>query len=98
MVQHVDVVRRRNVGQAVGDQDDSLFACQCLDLGHDVVLALHVDIGRSFIKDIDRAVMQQGAGQDQALPLAAGKIAAALVQLGVQSVFAAQEVRQPHLL
>ena len=42
--------------------------------------------------------MQQGAGQGQALPLAAGKIAAALVQLGVQPVFAAQEVRQPHLL
>ena len=38
--------------------------------------------------------MQQGAGQGQTLPLAAGQVAAAFGQLGVQAVLAAQEIRQ----
>ena len=83
---------------AVRDQDDGLFARQRLDLRHDIIFAFYIDIGRGFIKDIDRAVMQQGAGQRQTLPLTARKIAAALVKLGVQPVFAAQKVRQPYLL
>ena len=41
--------------------------------------------------------MQQGAGHGKALALAAGKIAAALMQSGLQAVLAAAEIGQIHL-
>lgn len=92
MIQHVNIVRFRDVGQAMGNQNDRLAPGQTMDARHDIVLALYVDIGRGFVKYIDGAVMQQGAGQRQTLPLAAGQVAAALGQLGVQAILAAQEI------
>ena len=86
MIQHVNIVRLRDVGQAMGNQNDRLAPGQTMDARHDIVLALYVDIRRCFVKDIDGAVMQQGAGQRQTLPLAAGRVAAAFGQLGVQAI------------
>ena len=98
VIQHVNIVRLCHVGKAVGNQDDRLAPGQPVDARHDVVLALYVDVGRCLVKNVDGTVMQQCAGQCQPLPLAAGQVAAALGQRGVQSVHRAQEVRQVHLL
>ena len=98
VIQYVNIVRLCHVGKAVGNQDDRLAPGQPVDARHDVVLALHVDVGRCLVKNVDGTVMQQCAGQCQPLPLAAGQVAAALGQRGVQSVHRAQEVRQIHLL
>ena len=64
---------------------------------HDVVLALGIHVGSGFVKQVDGRIMQQGAGHGKALALAAGKIAAALMQGGLQAVLAAAEVGQIHL-
>ena len=98
MVQHVDIVRFCDIGQTVRNQDDRLAPGQPVDARHNVILALDINIRRGFVKDIDGAIMQQGAGQCQTLPLPAGQVAAALGQRGVQAVLPAQEVRKIHLL
>ena len=64
---------------------------------HDIVLALGIHIGSGFVKQVDGRIMQQGAGHGKALALAAGKIAAALMQSGLQAVLAAAEIGQIHL-
>ncbi len=94
MLHHVDTVGNRHIGQAVGNQDDGLLPRQPMNLPHDVVLTLHIDIGGGFIENIDRAVVEQGPGQRQSLALAAGKVGGLLRQGRVQSVLAFQEVRQ----
>ena len=66
------------------------------DLSHDVVFALHVNVGCGFVEHIDRAVVQQRPGKRKALALPAGEVRALSVQRGVQPSLTAQETRQAH--
>ena len=67
-------------------------------LAHDVVLALHVYVAGGLVEDVDLAVVQQRAGERQALALSSGEVGRALGELRVQAVLAAQEVREVHAL
>ena len=69
-----------------------------MNLGHDLVFTLHIDVGGGFIKDIYGAVVQQGPGQGKPLALAAGEIAALFLENRVQPLLAAQEGSQIDLL
>ena len=92
-LQHIDAVRVRHVGKAVRDDDDRPAPGQRADLSHDVVFALHVNVGCSFVEHIDRAVVQQRPGKRKALALPAGEVRALSVQRGVQPSLTAQEIR-----
>ena len=98
LIQHIDVIRICHISKAVGDQNDRLSFSQCMDLSHDVVFTLHIDIGGGFIENIDRAVMEQRSRQGQALALTAGEVGCLFVQKGIQPFFASQEVGQIYLL
>ena len=77
-LQHVNFIRRCDVRQTVRDQQHRLPARQCVNLRHDVVLALNVDVRRSLVEDVHRTVVQQRAGERKALALTARKVLAAL--------------------
>ena len=81
----------------MGDQNHRLFSRQTPDGRHDVVFALGVHIGGSFIEEVDGGIVQQSARHGKALPLPAGKVAAALVHGGLQAILTAAEVRKVHL-
>ena len=55
-----------------------------MDLGHDVVFALDINVRCGLIKEVHRCVMQQRAGQCQPLALAAGEVAPLLGQRCIQ--------------
>ena len=73
-VKHVDFIRRRDIGKAMRDEQHRLAPGEGVDLCHDVVLALHIDVGGGLIKDVYRAVVEQRPGEGQALALAAGEV------------------------
>ena len=97
-VQNVDIVRSGNICQTVGDENNGFCFGKGVNLGHDLVFTLHIDIGGGFIKDIYGAVVQQGPGQGKPLALAAGEIAALFLENRVQPLLAAQEGGQIDLL
>src|SRR2546423_5014486 len=67
----------------MGDQDDGAFAHQPPDRLHDHCLRLVIDGARRLVQDQHRAVLQEGAGNGDALALAARELDAALTHLGV---------------
>ena len=73
-LQHIDAVRVRYVGKAVRDDDDRPAPGQRADLSHDVVFALHVNVGCGFVEHIDRAVVQQRPGKRKAVALPAVEV------------------------
>ena len=94
VLHHIDAIGGFHVGQAVRDQDHRFGACHGADAFHNVVFTLHVDVGSGFVKDIHRAVVQDGPGQGQALALPAGQIGPPLGHRGIKPLFAAEEIRQ----
>ena len=69
-----------------------------MNLVHDLVFAVHIHVGGGLIKDIHGTVVEQCPGQGQTLALAAGEVASALLELGVQPLLAAEEGGQIYLL
>ena len=73
-VQHINLVRLHHIDQTMGNQDHRLGFCQPADFRHNVVFALHIDVGGGFVKEIDGAVVEQRPGQGQPLALAPREI------------------------
>src|SRR6266513_3666987 len=67
----------------MGDQDDGAFAHQPPDRLHDHCLRLVIDGACRLVQDQHRAVLQEGAGNSDALALAARELDAALPHPGV---------------
>ena len=84
-VDHHDAVGVLHGGQAMGDDEDRAPLHQLGQRLLDQELALRVEIGRGLVQDEDGRILQEGAGDGQALPLAAGEPDAALADLGPHS-------------
>ena len=97
MLQDVDLLGVHHIGQPVGDEQHCLFPCQLPDDGHDVVLALHVDVGGGLVEKVHRAAPQKAPGQGQPLPLPAGEVASPFQQLGGKPLLPPEEGCQVHL-
>ena len=65
------------------DQDHGSAAHQVPHRAEDFRLGFGVDGARGLVEDEHRTVLQEGAGQRDALPLASGELRAALTDLGV---------------
>ena len=98
LLHDVNAVAVHNVGEAVGDQDDGLFAGQAVDGLQDVVFTLRIHVGSGLVEEVDGRIVEQGARHGQTLPLAARQIGAALMQLGGKALLTAAEVGQMDLL
>jgi hypothetical protein len=66
----------------MGDDEDRAPLHQLRQRLLDQELALRVEIGRGLVQDEDGRILEEGAGDGQALPLAAGEPDAALADLG----------------
>ena len=88
---YIDVVRRRHIGKPMGNQNDRLCPCQRMDLTHDVVFALHIDVRGSLVKDIYRAVVEERSGKSKALTLPSGEITRLFSELGVKPALVFQK-------
>src|SRR6266566_1651457 len=65
------------------DQDHGSVAHQVPHGAEDLRLGFGVDGARGLVEDEHRTVLQEGAGQRDALPLASRELRAALTDLGV---------------
>src|SRR5580658_5659487 len=82
-VHHEDGVRPADGGQAVRNDDGSLPLHQTVERFEHQFLRSRVQAGAGLIQDQDGAIANHGAGDGDALPLAAGKSYAALSNYGV---------------
>ena len=90
-----DPVGFPRIDQAVRDEDHRLPAGQRPDPVHDDLFALHVNVAGRLVKDIDRAVMQQGSRKGKSLFLSAREVLCVFRQPQVQGALFAGECIHP---
>ena len=81
-----DCVGRENRAETVGDHERRALVDQMLDGLVNQVLAFGIDLAGGFVKNQDRGLMKDGAGDAEPLFLSAGKLAAEAFQDHVVSV------------
>lgn len=96
-VKNVNIVRHRNIREPVRNQDHSLAPGKRMDLRHDVVFALDINVRCGLVEQVHRRVMQQRAGQCQPLALAAGEVAPLLGQRCIQPLLLLEKRCELHL-
>ena len=77
-----DAVHLAQGGQSVGDGDDGFAAHDAFQRFLDGLFAFAVEGGGGFVQNQDRGVFEDGAGDADALFLAAGEFDAALADMG----------------
>ena len=96
-VLHVqNAVRRRHVGQTVGDDRHASKGAEGADDLHDDALALGVDVAGGLIENIDPLGGGEVDGQRQALLLPAGDVRRVLVQHKIKAAPLPHKAVQPH--
>ncbi len=85
-LEHEDRVAAARGGDAVGDENDGAVRGLALDRREDRRLGLGVDGGERVVEHQDRRLAHEGAGEGDALPLAAGELDAALADDGVEAL------------
>ena len=78
VLEHHDLVRAHDGAHAVGNHDDGLAGEQARERLLDLRLVLHVQARGGLVQEHDRRVLEQGAGDGDALALAAGEPRAVL--------------------
>ena len=73
MVEHQDAIGLANGGEAVGNGKDGAILHQIVDGVLDLLLGDGVERGGGFVKDEDRRITQNGAGNGHALALSTAK-------------------------
>ncbi len=86
VVEHAYLVRMHDGVQAVGDHDAGLVRQQVRERKLDPVLVLDVGEAGGFVEHDDGRILQDGASDAHALPLAAGQLDAVLSQQRVVAV------------
>ncbi|CAN4000066.1 Bifunctional chorismate mutase/prephenate dehydratase, partial [Dysosmobacter welbionis] len=86
LLQHQNLVRTHDGGQAVGDHDNGAATGQLGERFLDQSLVLGVRKGGRLIEDHDGRVLQNGPGQGDALLLAAGEISPLGANRGVHTL------------
>jgi len=71
--------------EAVGDDDGGAVGAEFGERGLNEVLGFHIDSGGGFIEQQDGGVFEEGAGEGEALALAAAQEDAALTDFGVET-------------
>ena len=84
--QHADQVGTADGGKAVRDDDGRAAFHELLQRPEKVTLGPGIQGGGGFIQDENRSILQECAGDRDALTLAAGEIHAAFAQRGVESL------------
>ena len=77
MVHDDDAVGQRDHAHAVRDHERGAVAGEFFEHLEDELLAFDVDLAGGFVEEQDFGVAEDGAGERDALPLAAGEAAAA---------------------
>jgi hypothetical protein len=78
-----DAVHGAEGGEAVGDADDGAVFGEVVDGFLDFGFGLGIERGGGFVEDEDGGVADEGAGDGDALALAAGEALAAFAERGV---------------
>ena len=85
LVEHDQPVHRRDGRQPVRDGDHRLARHQPVEALLDRRLDLRIERARRLVEDEDRRVLEEDAGDGDALALAAGELRAALADMGVEA-------------
>ncbi len=78
-----DLVGAAHGRKAMGDDDRRAATLQPVEGGLDLGLGFGIERRGRLVEEDDRRVAEEGAGDGNALALAAGKFGAALAKLGV---------------
>ena len=96
-VLHVqNAVRRRHIGQTVGNDRHASKGAEGADDFHDDALALCVDVAGGFVENIDPLGGGEVDGQHQPLLLPAGDVRRVLVQHKIKAATLPHKTVQPH--
>ena len=85
LVEHQDAVGVADRGEAVGDHEGGAALHDLVERRLQLALGRGVERARRLVEDQDRRVLEERAGDRQALALAAGERAAALADDGVEA-------------
>ena len=80
----------------MGNEDHRFLSGKCMDFPHNVVLALHINIGSGFVKNIHRAVMEQRPRQRKPLALTARQVRGFFRKGRIKPVLGFQKPQQVH--
>ena len=83
VVEHVDLVGVADGGEAVGDDEGGAASGEAGEGALDGRLGFVVDRGGGFVEHQDGGILEDGAGDRQALALSAGELLAAFTHHGV---------------
>ena len=83
LIEHDQPIHGRDGRQAVGDGDHRLAGHQAVERLLDRRLDLRIERRGRLVEDEDRRILQEDAGDGDALALAAGQLDAALADMGV---------------
>ena len=83
VVEHHDEIRVADRREPVGDHERCPPGHEALERVEDHGLGLRVDRGGGLVEDEDRRVLDEGAGDADALALASGELCATLAELRV---------------
>ena len=86
VLQHEDLIRGKDRGETVGDQDTGAGAHQRVDGSLDRGLRDGIQGGCRLVKDQQRRVLEQDAGYGDPLALAAGQSQAPVSHEGVKAL------------
>ena len=86
LLQHQDLVAFGQRGQTVGDDDHGPAACNSVQVGVHQRLAFRIERAGGLIQDQDARILDQRAGNRQALLLAAGEVGRAFLDIGLIAI------------
>ena len=82
-IEHDDLVGMDDGGEPVGDDDGGAVLGDAVQRALDVALGMAVEGGGGLVQDQDGRGLEDGAGDGDALLLAAGEFQAALADFGL---------------
>lgn len=89
VVEHQDEIGMTNAVQAMGDDQHGAVFHQFAQGALDCPFGVGIDTGGGLVEQHDGGILEQGAGDGQALAFAAGQVAAVLVEAGVVALWQA---------
>ena len=87
LVHDADLVRAADGGEAVGDDDRCAVAHEAFQCLLDEPFRFRVERRGGLVEDEQRGILEDGAGDADALALAAGELAAAVADVRVVALF-----------
>ena len=94
MIENIDSLCRHCICQTMRDHDYRFCSGEFADGAHDVLFGLRIYIACGLVEDVDRRVVENRAGEGQALALPAGEVGRVFGETRLEPIVLMQELGQ----